>query len=162
MSSGLNRECHQSSMSVMLVYNSLRNYPCCTVNHPAAYPKFWMHSFFTGQNGTSLVHALLGPSTYTGTLAGSNNVTGMFLRALQNGSLLKFFLDQVAVDTLYPFSTTLDYTISALKSFDFHIRVPDWALSNSSTISIAGSESISLEPDSMNLHTITVHETCLE
>ncbi|KAF8827372.1 hypothetical protein HHX47_DHR4000065 [Lentinula edodes] len=48
------------------------------------------------------------------------------------------------------------YTISALKSFDFHIRVPDWALSNSSTISIAGSEPILLEPDSMNLHTITV------
>ncbi|KAJ3813548.1 hypothetical protein F5876DRAFT_63075 [Lentinula aff. lateritia] len=105
-------------------FEPLRNYPCCTVNHPAAYPKFWMHSFFTRQNGTSLVHALLGPSTYTGTLAGSNNV--------------------------------VDYTISALKSFDFHIRVPDWALINSSTIRIAGSEAISLEPDSMNLHTITV------
>ncbi|KAJ3889835.1 hypothetical protein GG344DRAFT_66775 [Lentinula edodes] len=105
-------------------FEPLRNYPCCTVNHPAAYPKFWMHSFFTRQNGTSLVHALLGPSTYTGTLAGSNNVT--------------------------------DYTISASKSFDFHIRVPDWALSNSSTISIAGSEPIQLKPDSMNLHTITV------
>ncbi|KAJ4481886.1 hypothetical protein J3R30DRAFT_3669016 [Lentinula aciculospora] len=113
------------------------NYPCCTVNHPAAYPKFWMHSFFTRQNNTSLAHIHLGPSTYGGILAGGNNVT-------------------VTVDTLYPFSTTLDYTVSATKPFEFLVRVPGWAQSNLSTISIGGSEPVSLDPDSTNLHAINV------
>lgn len=113
------------------------NYPCCTVNHPAAYPKFWMHNFFTGQNGSSLVHVFLGPSTFTGTLAGGNKVT-------------------VAVDTLYPFSTTLDYTITATEHFDFQIRVPGWAQNKSSTISVGNAKPTPLEPDTMDLHTINV------
>ncbi|KAJ3973426.1 hypothetical protein EV361DRAFT_63363 [Lentinula raphanica] len=113
------------------------NYPCCTVNHPAAYPKFWMHSFFTAKNNTSLVHALLGPSAFAGTLADNNKVA-------------------VSVDTLYPFSTTLDYTINASKSFDYQIRIPEWAQLNASTISVASGQPMSLKPDSMNLHTVNV------
>ncbi|KAJ3711734.1 hypothetical protein C8R42DRAFT_334064 [Lentinula raphanica] len=113
------------------------NYPCCTVNHPAAYPKFWMHSFFTAKNNTSLVHALLGPSAFAGTLADDNKVA-------------------VSVDTLYPFSTTLDYTINASKSFDYQIRIPEWAQLNDSTISVDGGQPMSLKPDYMNLHTVNV------
>jgi hypothetical protein len=114
------------------------NYPCCTVNHPAGYPKFWAHNFFTGQNGSSLVHAFLGPSTFTGTLAGGNNVT-------------------VSVDTLYPFSTVLDYTVSATKAFSFQIRVPDWAqTTNLSTISVGGGKPTALEPNNLDLHTVNV------
>lgn len=55
------------------------NYPCCTVNHPQAYPRFWAHSFFTDPAGTSLVHALLGPSTFQGSVGTNNPVTGAFL-----------------------------------------------------------------------------------
>ncbi|KAF5385626.1 hypothetical protein D9757_005544 [Collybiopsis confluens] len=113
------------------------NYPCCTVNHGSAFPKFWMHNFFTGQNGSSLVHAFLGPTTFTGTLAGNNHVT-------------------VSVNTLYPFGTTLDYTISATKRFEFQIRVPDWAQSKLSTVSVGGSKPTSLEPDSHDLHTVNI------
>lgn len=54
-----------------------RNYPCCTVNHPQAYPKFWSHSFMTDEKSGSLIHALLGPATFSGTVGKSNNVKGI-------------------------------------------------------------------------------------
>lgn len=53
-----------------------RNYPCCTVNHPQAYPKFWAHAFLADQSDASLVHAFLGPFTFSGIIGTSNDVKG--------------------------------------------------------------------------------------
>ncbi|KAF8891202.1 hypothetical protein BD779DRAFT_1513791, partial [Infundibulicybe gibba] len=105
------------------------NYPCCTVNHPQAYPKFWAHSFFTDQAETSLTHVLLGPSTFSGTLGSSNKV-------------------KVSVDTLYPFGSVLTYSITASRPFTFNIRVPTWAQNNMSTLAINKGKASSLKPDS--------------
>ncbi|TFK34186.1 hypothetical protein BDQ12DRAFT_636697 [Crucibulum laeve] len=110
------------------------NYPCCTVNHPQAYPKFWAHSFFADHSGNTLIHALLGPATFSGTVGSSNKV-------------------KVSVDTLYPFGTSLTYTIIASRPLSFKIRVPEWAKSNLSTIAINHAKATSLKPDAASLHT---------
>lgn len=65
-----------------------RNYPCCTVNHPQGYPKFWAHSFFTDPNGTSLIHAFLGPSTFSGRVGTDNKVEGTIYLDRSSGSSL--------------------------------------------------------------------------
>ncbi|KAK7462273.1 hypothetical protein VKT23_007874 [Stygiomarasmius scandens] len=116
------------------------NYPCCTVNHPSAYPKFWAHMFFTQDNST-LVHGLLGPATFEGTI-GDNDI-------------------KVSVDSLYPFGTTLDYEISATKAFDFKIRIPSWAQQNQgnpSTISVNGTDAEPLQPNDTDLQVVKVPE----
>ncbi|RDB14685.1 hypothetical protein Hypma_016508 [Hypsizygus marmoreus] len=113
------------------------NYPCCTVNHPQAYPKFWAHSFFTDQASTSLIHVLLGPSTYSGTLGASNPV-------------------KVTVDTLYPFGSTLTYLVTSTKPFAFNIRVPTWAQNSLSTISVNNGKMKALSPDAASLHRIQI------
>lgn len=41
-----------------------------------AFPKFWTESFVTEKPTGSLVHALLGPAPFSGTLANSNAVKG--------------------------------------------------------------------------------------
>ncbi|KAK5018466.1 hypothetical protein BJ546DRAFT_1061617 [Cryomyces antarcticus] len=87
------------------------NYPC--------YPKFASASFVkVGDNG--LAHALLSPATATATLGSGNKVT-------------------VTCDTNYPFESTLQYTINADKTFDFHVRVPGWYVSASSFINFGDS-----------------------
>ncbi|KAK5150391.1 hypothetical protein LTR04_006817 [Oleoguttula sp. CCFEE 6159] len=83
------------------------------------YPKFASASFVkVGDNG--LAHALLSPATATATLGGGNKVT-------------------VTCDTNYPFESTLQYTINADKTFDFHVRVPGWYVSASSFINFGDS-----------------------
>ncbi|KAJ8691204.1 hypothetical protein PTI98_010801 [Pleurotus ostreatus] len=113
------------------------NYPCCTVNHPQAYPKFWANSFVTDANGTSLIHAFLGPATFSGRLGSSNRV-------------------EVTVDTLYPFGPSLTYTVSARQAFDFKIRVPDWAQSGKSTISLNNGRAARLNVDASSFHIVKV------
>lgn len=53
-------------------------FPCCTVNHPQAWPKFWANSFLHADDGRALVHALLGPAKLETTLVGGNMVNGEF------------------------------------------------------------------------------------
>ncbi|KAF7329741.1 hypothetical protein MKEN_00237400 [Mycena kentingensis (nom. inval.)] len=114
------------------------NYPCCTVNHPQAFPKFWSHSFFTQPASNAIVHVLLGPFSVATTLPGKNAV-------------------KINVDTLYPFGTALTYTVSATKAFNLKIRVPEWAKNSAkSTIAVNGGRATALVPDSMSLHTVQV------
>lgn len=112
------------------------NYPCCTVNHPQGYPKFLSASFVgIGPNG--LGHALLSPATVSTTLGRGNKVS-------------------VSCDTTYPFGGTLVYTINADQAFDFYVRVPEWYVPTSSSISVGG-QSQSLSPDaSTGMHIISV------
>ncbi|KAJ7485380.1 hypothetical protein FB451DRAFT_1363334 [Mycena latifolia] len=119
------------------------NFPCCTVNHPQAYPKFWSHAFFTDPSANAVIHAFLGPLSFTGTLANQNHA-------------------QVTVDTLYPFGNALTYTISATKPFAFKIRVPTWAQnSTASTIAINNARATALSADAFSLHTVAAGKTVL-
>lgn len=112
------------------------NYPCCTVNHPQGYPKFLSASFVgVGQNG--LGHALLSPAMVSTTLVSGNKVS-------------------VSCDTTYPFGSTLRYTSNADQAFDFYVRVPEWYVSASSSISLNG-QSQSLSPDATTgMHKVSV------
>ncbi|KAK7037318.1 hypothetical protein VNI00_011309 [Paramarasmius palmivorus] len=110
------------------------NYPCCTVNHPQAYPKFWSHAFFKDTSDSSIIHAFLGPAVYEGDVG------------------------TVQVDTLYPFGTTLTYDVSATAPFTLKIRVPEWAKQNpeKSTIQVNDGESSSLQPDDNSFHVVEI------
>ncbi|KAG6888531.1 hypothetical protein C0995_007643 [Termitomyces sp. Mi166 len=125
---------------------SRRNYPCCTVNHPQAYPKFWAHSFFANQAGDTLIHALLGPSTFSGTLGASNNTV------------------EVTVDSLYPFGSTLRYTIASAKPFTFAVRIPDWAQNDQSTILVNNKKvaALTVDDESLQLVKITGEKTTIQ
>ncbi|KAG6845064.1 hypothetical protein H0H87_001126 [Tephrocybe sp. NHM501043] len=116
------------------------NYPCCTVNHPQAYPKFWAHSFFANHTGNTLIHALLGPATFSGTVGASNAVS-------------------VVVDSLYPFGSTLKYTVTATQPFTFAVRIPNWAQNYLSTISVNNKKATSLSPGLDSLQAVKVITT---
>ncbi|KAK0187694.1 hypothetical protein F5146DRAFT_1104624 [Armillaria mellea] len=105
------------------------NYPCCTANHPQAYPKFWAHAFMTDATDDGLLHVFLGPYTYSGIVGASNQV-------------------DVIVDTIYPFNNTLKYQIATSEPLVFKIRIPDWA-TEESVISVNG-ETTTLTPDDAN------------
>ncbi|KAI1341460.1 hypothetical protein F5Y15DRAFT_376175 [Xylariaceae sp. FL0016] len=109
------------------------NYPCCTVNHPQAYPKFLANSFVTTEDG-GLAHAFLIPGSAAVSLGenGDNSVL-------------------VTANTTYPFGHTIEYTISATSPFDFYIRIPTWADANST---IDGATQVS--PDSRGLQKVEV------
>lgn len=51
-------------------------FPCCTVNHPQAWPKFWANSFLRADGGRALVHALLGPAKLETTTVSGIRVNG--------------------------------------------------------------------------------------
>ncbi|KAI1805979.1 hypothetical protein F4811DRAFT_569772 [Daldinia bambusicola] len=122
------------------------NYPCCTVNHPQAYPKFLANSFATTSDG-SLAHVFLVPGTAATTLGSFNN-SSVF----------------VSVNTTYPFGHTLTYTITASSPFNFSVRIPGWAdtshstiATNSSTTDVTSTTSTTLSPDAVsNLQRIAV------
>ncbi|OTB06708.1 hypothetical protein M426DRAFT_20804 [Hypoxylon sp. CI-4A] len=93
------------------------NYPCCTVNHPQAYPKFLANSFAkTADN--NLAHVFLIPGTAAASL-GPDNSNAVFVTA----------------NTTYPFGHTITYDITATSPFDFYVRIPTWANTSKSTIS---------------------------
>jgi hypothetical protein len=90
--------------------------PCCTVNHGAALPKFLMSSFVTKSSSpSSIVHQYLVPATLITTI-NNHPVT-------------------VISSTNYPFSSVLSYEIITSTTFDFYIRIPEWA-TNASTYTI--------------------------
>ncbi|KAG7445620.1 uncharacterized protein BT62DRAFT_1006631 [Guyanagaster necrorhizus] len=114
------------------------NYPCCTVNHPQGYPKFWAHAFMTDPADDGLLHVFLGPYTYSGIVGASNQV-------------------DVVVDTIYPFSNTLKYQIATSEPLIFKIRIPDWA-AEKSVISVNGEEATTLTPDDANFQVVELLE----
>ncbi|KDR83210.1 hypothetical protein GALMADRAFT_134697 [Galerina marginata CBS 339.88] len=114
------------------------NYPCCTVNHPQAYPKFWSHSFMTSPANNSLIHTFLGPATFSGMVGTNNNV-------------------QVSVSTLYPFGLTFSYSVTASRAFAFQIRIPEWAKNSQSTIVVNKAKAVAVKPDTTtSLQTVQV------
>ncbi|KIJ34650.1 hypothetical protein M422DRAFT_263212 [Sphaerobolus stellatus SS14] len=120
------------------VFGLESNYPCCTVNHPQGYPKFWAHSFMKDEALNNLIHVFLGPAELATTLAGNNGVT-------------------VAVDTAYPFGSTLNYTITAAAPFTFSIRVPSYAQSRErSTIMIGNQRPSAIKPNNDSLYALQV------
>ncbi len=90
-SSDLSREFHFLFVSLNRgPSTTCRNYPCCTANHPQAYPKFWAHAFMTDPADDGLLHVFLGPYTYSGIVGASNQVDGLsflFLTAAHPNSL---------------------------------------------------------------------------
>jgi hypothetical protein len=103
------------------------NYPCCTVNHPQGYPKFLVASWAKlGPDG--LAHTLLSPSLLTETL--------------DNGAKVS-----VDVETNYPFSDLLSYTIDASGPFKLHVRIPSWTDPGNTIVKIAGRMSGRATPD---------------
>ncbi|KAI0141103.1 hypothetical protein F4776DRAFT_653779 [Hypoxylon sp. NC0597] len=125
------------------------NYPCCTVNHPQAYPKFLANSFATTADG-GLAHVFLIPGTAATSLGsdGSNTVL-------------------VSANTTYPFGHTITYSVSASEPFDFYVRIPTWADTSKSTITSTStssnsrietrsSNSSTVSPSSLGLHHIPI------
>lgn len=110
------------------------NYPCCTVNHPQGWPKFISNAFVKTPDDSSLVHVYLGPFSTQTTLANANKVT-------------------VNVDTLYPFSDTLNTTITADKAFTYQVRIPSWVTGG--TISVNGAKAKPVAPVN-GLHSVKV------
>jgi hypothetical protein len=102
------------------------------VNHPQAYPKFLANSFATTEDG-GLAHLFLIPASVATTLGKSGNSTTF-----------------VTANTTYPFGNTISYSISASSPFDFYIRIPTWADSNSTV------DSKATVRDGHGLHKLTI------
>lgn len=109
------------------------NYPCCTVNHPQALPKFLAHSFGLREDG-GIIHILLGPA-HLKTTIGDNDV-------------------EILVDTDYPFGMTLNYSVSTTSGLDFYVRMPSWA-SVESTLQVGGTAE-KLSPSDKGLQRISL------
>jgi len=138
------------------------DFPCCTVNHPQAWPKFWANSFLLAENGTALVHALLGPATIATRLASGTSVNGECFRRDVGAAVL--MMRVVTVDTLYPFGQTLEYRIGASAPFTFYVRIPGWAKSGS-TLSVNGQPAAALSQDlksSLQAVAVQAGETVVE
>ncbi|KAI1376291.1 hypothetical protein F4677DRAFT_87977 [Hypoxylon crocopeplum] len=110
------------------------NYPCCTVNHPQAYPKFLANSFATTEDG-GIAHILLIPGSMSTSL-GDNKVT-------------------IQVDTNYPFGMNLKYTITSTSDFTFYVRIPGWA-DKSSTVTGPGGSTTRISPSDSGLQKIEI------
>ncbi|EFX06033.1 duf1680 domain containing protein [Grosmannia clavigera kw1407] len=92
------------------------DYPCCTVNHPQAYPKFLANAFVRTQDG-GLAHVFLVAALVNTTLDDGTHVS-------------------VRVDTHYPFALDLTYTVTASAPFFLYVRIPTWADASKSTVRI--------------------------
>ncbi|KAI1385008.1 uncharacterized protein F4822DRAFT_380349 [Hypoxylon trugodes] len=121
------------------------NYPCCTVNHPQAYPKFLANSFATTEDG-GLAHVFLIPGTAAASLQGDS-------KAKDNAVF-------VSAETTYPFGHTITYNVSTAAPFDLYVRVPTWADTKRSTISAGATSSdnssSTVAPDDRGLQKIRV------
>ncbi|KAI5803001.1 hypothetical protein EDC01DRAFT_611808 [Geopyxis carbonaria] len=83
------------------------NFPCCTVNHPQAWPKYVAGSYATRGNDT-VVAALLGPTRLAAT-------------TLRNGATVS-----ITADTRYPFGDTITYRVHTTLPIKFAVRIPAW------------------------------------
>ncbi|KAI9866449.1 MAG: hypothetical protein M1823_009162, partial [Watsoniomyces obsoletus] len=93
---------------------------------------------FVQQGEDGIVHALLGPAEIKTTLRKRNAV-------------------EIRCATNYPFGNLLEYDIKARHGFRFSIRVPTWALYDSSGIEINGGKAHHLKPDNATgLHEVIV------
>ena len=113
------------------------NYPCCAVRFSTGLPK-WIAAMFVKQGDEGIAHALLGPANLRTTLGKRNKV-------------------HIQCTTNYPFGHLLEYQIKARHAFRFSIRVPSWALNDSSGIEVNGGKAHHLRPDnSTGLHEVIV------
>ncbi|KAI9712662.1 MAG: hypothetical protein M1820_001283 [Bogoriella megaspora] len=112
------------------------NYPCCTVNHPQAYPKFLANSFVGTEDG-GLAHVFLISASLETTLNDTNPVS-------------------ISVDTTYPFSHSVTYKISASSPFNFYVRIPTWAEANSTIEGIGDGSTAAISPSPQGLQKIEV------
>ncbi|KAI0842957.1 hypothetical protein F5Y06DRAFT_77736 [Hypoxylon sp. FL0890] len=108
------------------------NYPCCTVNHGQAYPKFLANSF-TGTEDGGIAHVLLIPGSISTSL-GNNKVT-------------------IQADTNYPFGMNLNYLVTSDSDFTFYVRIPGWA-DSSSTITGPDGKTNRVSPSDQGLQKI--------
>ncbi|KAK6948275.1 hypothetical protein Daesc_010039 [Daldinia eschscholtzii] len=114
-------------------YVQQENQPCCTVNHPQAYPKFLANSFTLTDGG--IAHVLLIPGSISTSL-GHNRVN-------------------IQADTNYPFGMGIKYSITASSDFTFYVRIPGWA-DKSSTIVGPSGKSRPISPSDKGLQKIEV------
>ena len=89
----------------------------------------------TGDGG--IAHVFLVPSSLTTTLDGGNSV-------------------MISTNTTYPFSHTITYNISATSPFDFYVRIPTWAGTNSTIKNTSNSSAVQVSPSSQGLQKIEV------
>ena len=116
-------------------YGMEPQYPCCTANHPQGYPKLLSNSWVVvGSSG--LGHALLGPSTVQTTLSGGNVA--------------------ITCNTNYPFSNNLEYKVNSDVPFDLYLRVPGWAVSDSSSVQVGNAAATNVSPDSKGMHKVSL------
>ncbi|KAI1142865.1 hypothetical protein F5Y05DRAFT_366465 [Hypoxylon sp. FL0543] len=108
------------------------NYPCCTVNHGQAYPKFLANSFTVTEDG-GIAHVLLIPGSISTSL-GNNKVT-------------------IQADTNYPFGMNLNYLVTSDSDFTFYVRIPGWA-DSSSTITTPDGKTNQVSPSDQGLQKV--------
>ncbi|KAI0383748.1 hypothetical protein F5Y04DRAFT_20188 [Hypomontagnella monticulosa] len=111
------------------------NYPCCTVNHGQAYPKFLANSFTLTKDG-GIAHTLLIPGSVSTSL-GNNKVS-------------------ITADTNYPFGMTIKYSIQADDDFTFYVRIPGWADKSSTVTGPAGDSGAPVAPSDQGLHKVEI------
>jgi hypothetical protein len=84
------------------------------VNHAQGLPKFAMNAFVTSPDLKSVAHQFLFAAEATIPVQGDKPI-------------------HITSDTDYPFDESITYRIESSRSFDFYVRIPEWA-TNGSTV----------------------------